>query len=257
MFHTWEGIVLKSFPYSETHKIVTIFTKEAGKLAAMARGASKPSSKLAAMTQPFVKGQFLLRTGRGMATLHQAEMIDSQRHIRSDLTVMAYASYLVELIDKLTEEYDERTKGVYTLLNDALHALNEGESPGAITLFVEWQMLPVAGIQPQIHCCASCGSTEGAFSFSFQQIGFLCEQCVIIDPHAYPLHPGLLRLIRTMSLVPIHEIGTLHLKQETIQLLQRIVRTIYDEQVGVWIKSRKFLEQLDTLPPLSGQSPHK
>lgn len=250
MFHKWEGIVLKSFPYSETHKIVTIFTKEVGKFSAMARGASKPASKLAPMTQPFIEGLFLLRTGRGMPTIHQAEMIDSYRHIRSDLTTMAYASYIVELVDKLTEDYDERTLLAYTLLRDALYALNEGISPGAITLFVEWQMLPAAGIRPQIDHCVQCQTTEGAFSFSFQQTGFLCETCREIDPYAYPLHPTVLRLIRTFSRVPIHEVGSLQLKETTIQLLQRLVRTIYDEQVGVWLKSRKFLEQLETLPPL-------
>ena len=76
---------LRSIPYGESNKIVTLFTREAGKLTAMARGAKKPTSRLAAVTQPFTHGSFLIRKGRGMGTLEQGEQIDSMRPIREDL----------------------------------------------------------------------------------------------------------------------------------------------------------------------------
>lgn len=50
-----EGIVIRTRPYGETNKIVTLFTKEAGKITCMARGAKKPASRLAAITQPFTR----------------------------------------------------------------------------------------------------------------------------------------------------------------------------------------------------------
>ena len=79
MLNKWEGIVLRTIPYGESNKIVTMFTREAGKVTAMARGAKKPRSKLAAVTQPFTHGTFLIRKGRGMGTLSQGEPIDSMR----------------------------------------------------------------------------------------------------------------------------------------------------------------------------------
>ena len=66
MLNKWEGIVFRTIPYGESNKIVTLFTREAGKVTAMARGAKKPRSKLAAVTQPFTHGSFLIRKGRGM-----------------------------------------------------------------------------------------------------------------------------------------------------------------------------------------------
>lgn len=104
MLNKWEGIVLKSMPYGESNKIVTLYTREAGKMTAMARGAKKPASRLSAVTQTFTYGYYLLRTGRGMGTLEQGEPIDSMRHIREDLEATAYASYIVELIDRLTDD---------------------------------------------------------------------------------------------------------------------------------------------------------
>ena len=171
MLNKWEGIILRSIPYGESNKIVTIFTREAGKLTAMARGAKKPASRLAAVTQPFMHGSFLIRTGRGMGTLEQGEPIDSMRHIREDLEATAYASYIVELIDRLSDD-NNRVAGIYNLLHEALHAINEQYDPEAIALFVEWKMLPVAGIHPILHQCANCSATEGEFAFSFQRDWF-------------------------------------------------------------------------------------
>ncbi|WP_248508908.1 DNA repair protein RecO [Sporosarcina sp. NCCP-2222] len=247
MLNKWEGIILKSIPYGEANKIVTIFTREAGKLTAMARGAKKPASRLSAITQNFTHGSFLLKTGKGMGSLEQGETIDSMRFIREDLEATAYASYIVELIDKLTEDR-EATRNVYGLLYEALHAINEEYDPEAISLFVEWKMLPIAGVYPTVHQCANCGATEGEFAFSFQEIGFLCHRCFHIDPYIVRLSPTQLRLIRTFYTVPIEQVGSLKLKKTTKQFMKKIVRTIYDEQVGIRLKSRNFLDQLERMP---------
>ncbi|CAM3117166.1 DNA repair protein RecO [Filibacter tadaridae] len=245
----WEGIVLRSIPYGETNKIVTLFTREAGKLTAMARGAKKPASRLAAITQQFTHGSFLIRKGKGMGTLEQGEQLDSMRFIREDLEATAYASYIVELIDRLSDD-NERVGGVYGLLHDALHAINEQYDPEAIALFVEWKMLPVAGIHPIVHQCANCGATEGEFAFSFKEIGFLCHRCFHVDRYLIRITPNQLKLIRTFSTVPIHRIGNLTLKKTTKDFMKKIVRTIYDEQVGIRLKSRSFLDQLESTPEL-------
>src|SRR5690606_23301145 len=102
----------------------------------------------------------------------QGEPLDSMRHIREDLEATAYASYIVELIDRLTEETD-RAEGIYNLLHEALHAINEQYDPEAIALFVEWKMLPIAGIHPVLHQCANGGVSEGGLASSLKQIGFL------------------------------------------------------------------------------------
>lgn len=250
MMNKWEGIVLRAIPYGETNKIITVLTKEAGKMTAMARGAKKPASRLSSVTQVFVHASFLLRTGRGMGTLEQGEAIDSMRHIREDLEATAYASYIVELIDKLTED-GTRLTGIFDLLHSSLHAIDEGYDPEAVSLFAEWKMLPVAGIHPVIHECSSCGATEGEFAFSFQEIGFLCHRCFERDPYIVRITPAQLRLIRTFATVPISHVGSLTLKKETKQFMKKLVRQIYDEQVGLRLKSRAFLDQMERTPALT------
>lgn len=249
MLNKIEGIVIKSVPYGETNKIVTLFTKEAGKITVMARGAKKPVSRLASITQPFTHGYFLIRKSRGMGALEQGEIISSVRHIRADLEAAAYAGLIVELIDRLTET-ERPAEGIFKLLADAFHALEEEYDAEAISLFVQWKMLPVAGIHPVLHECANCGAGEGEFAFSFQQIGFLCHRCFHVDPYIIRLSPTQTKLIRMFYTVPLDSIGKLELKKPTKQFMQKLVSTIYQEQTGIFLKSRKFIEQLERTPEL-------
>lgn len=247
MLNRIEGIVLKTQDYGETNKIVTLYSKDAGKITAMARGAKKPASRLAAITQPFTHGSFLIQQGRGMGTMQQGEQVESYRHIREDIESTAYASFVVELIDRAV---DERTpqSSIFNLLQQALHAISEQYDPEAIALFVEWKMLPVTGIYPTLHQCANCGATDGEFAFSFQQIGFLCHRCFGVDRYIIRLTPAQVKLIRTFYTVPIEQVGRLSLKKETKSFIKKIVRTIYEEQTGIRLKSRAFLDQLDRSP---------
>ena len=85
MLHKWEGIVLKARAYGESNKIVTLMTREAGKVACMARGAKKPTSRLAGVTQPFMHGSYLVQRTNGMGTMQQGEHFNSMRHIQTDI----------------------------------------------------------------------------------------------------------------------------------------------------------------------------
>src|SRR4051794_19055885 len=104
MLQKCEGIVIRRTAYGENNKIITIYTRELGKIGVMARGASKPNSRLSAVTQLFCSGYFLVTTSTGLGSLQQGEMVDSLRFIREDLFATAYASYIVELLDKSVED---------------------------------------------------------------------------------------------------------------------------------------------------------
>ena len=85
MFQKVEGIVIRTTDYGETNKIVTIYSREFGKVSAMARGAKKPKSRLAAISQLMTHGHFLIQMGSGLGTLQQGEIISSMKEIREDI----------------------------------------------------------------------------------------------------------------------------------------------------------------------------
>lgn len=250
MIHKWEGIVIRVRAYGESNKMVTLMTREAGKVTAMARGAKKPSSRLASVTQPFTYGMYMIQRFTGMGTMQQGEHMNSMRHIREDIVATAYASYIVELVDRLIEE-GQPQPFAFDVLLQALQAIEEGHDPEAITLFVEWKLLPYTGVQPILHACAGCGAVDGEFAFSFTQGGFLCHRCFHLDPYIIRLSPTQLKLIRMFYKVPIEQVGKLELKKETKQFIKKLVTTIYEEQMGLRLKTRSFIEQLERTPELT------
>ena len=131
-------------PMGSPTKLLRFFHEKLGKRAAMARGAKKPTSRLASISQPFTYGYFLVQQGRGMGTLQQGEIIDSMRSIREDIFTTAYASFIMELVDKLIDDESPKPH-LFDILHQALQAISEDYDPEAISLFVEWKMLANCG----------------------------------------------------------------------------------------------------------------
>src|SRR5699024_5467256 len=119
-------IVIKTQNYGETHKIITIFTKERGKITAICRGANRTRSKLSSIAQPFIQGQFLIYISTGLSTVQQGEIIQSFRSMREDIIKTAYAAYIVELTDKLTD-IKRADSFLYEQLQHTLLRINEGD----------------------------------------------------------------------------------------------------------------------------------
>ncbi|HEY4552046.1 MAG TPA: DNA repair protein RecO, partial [Bacillaceae bacterium] len=125
MLQKIEGIVIRTTDYGESNKVVVLYSREAGKIGGMARGAKKPSSRLASVSQLFTYGYFMIQSGRGLGTIQQGEMISSLRGIREDIFKTAYASYIVDLLDKSTGE-KESNPFLFELLYQTLNYIDEG-----------------------------------------------------------------------------------------------------------------------------------
>lgn len=246
MLQKCEGIVIRTTDYGETNKIVTLYTREWGKIGVMARGAKKTNSRLAAITQIFTYGHFLVQTGSGLGGLQQGEMASSMRAIREDIFLTAYASYIVELTDKSTEE-KKSNPFLFELLLQTLQFINEGYDQEILTNIYEMKMLNGLGLYPILDRCANCGNTEGQFSFSIREGGLLCHRCLSQDPYHLKLLPGTARLLRLFYLLDLSRLGDISVKPETKAELKKVISAYYDEYSGLHLKTKKFLNQIDQL----------
>ncbi|HYK71855.1 MAG TPA: DNA repair protein RecO, partial [Pseudoneobacillus sp.] len=153
MLQKCEGIVIRTTDYSETNKIVTLYTREWGKVGVMARGAKKPNSRLAAITQLFTYGYYLIQRGTGLGTLQQGEIISSMRTIREDIVLTAYGSYILELTDKCTDE-KKPNPYLFELLSQTLNYMNEEHDLEILIHIYEMKMLNSLGLYPVLNKCA-------------------------------------------------------------------------------------------------------
>ncbi len=238
-----EGIIIRATNYGETNKIVTLYTREWGKVGVMARGAKKPNSRLAAVTQLFTYGYFLIQRGNGLGTLQQGEMISSMRSIREDIFLTAYASYIVDLTDKGT---DDRKPNPYLfeLVHQILNLINEGYDAEILVNIFEMKMLNTFGLYPVLNQCSICGSTDGHYSFSIREGGLLCHRCLEKDPYHFKISSATVKLLRLFYFFDLSRLGNISVKAETKAELKRVITAYYDEYSGLNLKTKKFLNQM-------------
>lgn len=120
--YTLEGIILKRRNVGEADRILTLFTKQYGKIRVLARGVRKVSSKRAPYVEVFNRVIATLHKGKGMDTLTEVSPIASYEPIRKDLMRVGAAYYLCELIDGLLPS-EQPHEDVFMLLCEAFTAL--------------------------------------------------------------------------------------------------------------------------------------
>jgi DNA repair protein RecO (recombination protein O) len=244
MLQKCEGIVIRSTDYGETNKIITLYTREWGKLGVMVRGAKKPNSRLSSITQLFTHGYFLVQRGTGLGSVQQGEMITSLRGIGEDIFLTAYASYIVELTDKCTED-KKPNPFQFELLFQTLNFMNEGYDPEVLVNIYEMKMLNVIGLYPILNQCSVCGSADGHFSFSIREGGFICHRCLSTDPYHFKISQATVKLLRLFYYFDLSRLGNISVKEETKAELKKVISAYYEEYSGLYLKTKKFLNSME------------
>lgn len=119
---TTEGIILKRSDFSEADRILTILTPFRGKIKVLAKGVRRITSRRGGNVELLNKVRVQLFVGKGLAILTEAESLKTYPKIKSNLTVMTYASHVTELADKLLAE-NQINNGAYKLLSIILDLL--------------------------------------------------------------------------------------------------------------------------------------
>ena len=246
MLEKINGIVIKTQDYGETHKIITIFSKRIGKFTALARGAKKTKSRMAAVTQPFIHAQFFVYMNTGLSTIQQGEIIDSFRAVREDIIKTSYAAYITELTDKLLDS-EVPDPFLFEQFYQTMIWISENEDADIPIIMYELKLFEKGGFAPTVNRCTNCGNKNLPFSFSILEGGMLCTKCRYLDERAITLSDSLAKLLHVFSSVGLERIGTISMKPENQKLLRQILNNYYDQYGGFYLKSRKFLDQLDKL----------
>lgn len=246
VFEKVEGFILKTQDYGETHKIVTLLTPTLGKVGAIARGAKKTKSRMAAITQPFIHGSYLIQPGSSLATIQQGEVINSFRKIREDIFKTAYTSYLAELTDKLIDP-KKYNPSIYQQLLHTVQRINDGEDAEVLAMIYEWKMYKEAGFAPVVTKCVSCGNTHDLKAFSISNGGLLCRNCLTLDENAISIPEKVAKLMALFTWVEVAQIGSISVKPENKRMLQQIMDQYYEAHGGYYLKSKRFLTQMNQL----------
>ncbi|WP_243643765.1 DNA repair protein RecO [Tepidibacillus fermentans] len=236
-----EGIVIKTVDYGEGNKIITLFTETHGKVPLMARGAKKTKSRLSSVSQLFSYGDYTFFLTKSMGTLNHGEIIQSFTKIQQDIIKTAYAAYLVELTDKMTENLDPISY-LYQQLLSSLKQIDEGKDPEIIIRIYELKILKISGYRPVLNQCVLCHSVDNLTRFSIVHGGVICDHHS--DDSSIVLQEGTMKMLRLFEKIDIRRIGNTNVKASTKSQLQYVLRSFIEHHVGIQLKSQNFLDQL-------------
>lgn len=142
-----EGIILRSADWGELNRLITIYTKQQGKISARAISVRKKESKLKGLLLPFTRANFLLARSKSIDIVTDVEILDSYLYLHNNLKSLSCAFYFSELVDKLVSE-SERDENLWRLAARVFDVLNQkrDDLPEIKRLFEE-KLLEFLGYQ--------------------------------------------------------------------------------------------------------------
>ena len=174
-----EAVVLRHSDYGEADRLLTLYSRERGKLRAIAKGARKIASRKAGHLEPFTRVTLQLAKGRDLLIVTQAETVDVYQPLRDDLVRTGYAAYVIELLDRFVPDEEAATPSLYRLLTETLSRLAAQSDSWLAVRYYEMRLLDFLGFRPQLFECANCetGILAEDQYFSAALGGAVCPRC--------------------------------------------------------------------------------
>ncbi len=234
-----KGIIISESSYSETSKLLNIFTKEYGVIGVLAKGAKRIKSNLRSVSSKLTYADFQINYKEGkLSNLICADVINPFNEIKKDLLKISYASFLLELTSQVMKQTN--SKDIFSLLESTLLKIEEGFDPVIITSILELKYLDYLGIKPVLDSCAVCGSTR-VLTVSTNKGGFVCENChtneKIVDKKT-------IQILRMLYFVDISKISKINLSEMIKKEIDDFINEYYDKYTGLYLKSKKFLKTI-------------
>lgn len=187
-----EAIVLKSFDFRETSKIVTFYTREFGKIRGVMKGVRKDPRKFGSSVDKFTVNDIVFYQYRNsdIHLISQCDMKEFYSPIRQDLKRMTAASYILELIDTMLP-IEQKNEDIYDLILQYLSSLQTDEDVNKLVHIFQIKTLSYSGFRPHLDSCVKCTKkVEGQTRFSMRLGGLVCDICRSNDGDVSPISRG-------------------------------------------------------------------
>ncbi len=171
--------MLRAQKLGEADRIVTLLTREHGRVRCVARGVRKTTSRIGSRLEPFGHVDVQLYEGRNLDTVTQVESIESHgARLSADYARYTAGTAMLETAERLTPEEREPSLPQFALLVAGLRSLVAQEHDAGLTLDAYLlRSLAIAGWSPSFADCAKCGEPGPHRAFSIVAGGVVCPTC--------------------------------------------------------------------------------
>lgn len=242
------GIVLRHVNYRETSRILTLFSRDTGRITVSAKGCMRPKCRERAATEMFTLGEYTLSERAGRYYLNSAFIENAHYNLRLDIDRLALATYFTELYESVLNE-EEPQPELFDQLAAMLKALcDEKSDPELVRLFFEVKAMDILGFRPELSSCAACGGDlKDKIWFSVSHGGTVCENCRLEAADAKPMLPGAAAFLRHVIDWDADRMNVLKLDKVILGSLEQTWRPFLKWHLERTYKLDGFMEKLKGL----------
>ena len=175
-----EAIVLRTYRLAEADKIVSLFTRQAGRLRAVATGAQRTKSRYGGTLEPlsYIRLWLFERENRDLLRVNSAELLESFFDMQKDYRRQVAAQYTAEVCERLLPERELNERAFRLLLVTLRGLKHSGEVDRPLLYFNYW-LLRLGGFLPDLDRCGACSRALGEEPAYYAQgsEGLLCRAC--------------------------------------------------------------------------------
>lgn len=244
MYLTIQAIVLRVTDYNDRDALLTVLTRNHGKLTVKARGLRRKNSPLIAPCQLLAYGEFTLFEYKGQYTINEAHSIELFQSLRRDLTKLSLGTYFAQVAEVLSQE-DLPNPELQSLLLNCLFALSRLNEPEAkVKAVFELRGASLAGYMPDLFGCHICGSqTPDKFDLSE---GLLeCTRCRNLGGGIrMPVTPAILEAMRYICLCEPKKLLAFQIGPDNLMKLGNLTEAYLTTQLERGFSTLDFYKSL-------------
>ena len=245
MYLTIQGLVLRVTAYNDTDALLTLLSRDHGKLTVKARGLRRKNSPLIAPCQLLAYGEFTLFEYRGMYTINEAHSIELFQQLRRDLGKLALGTYFAQAAEIISQE-DMPTPELLSLVLNCLYALSKlNASEDQVKAVFELRSVCIAGYTPDLYACHRCGNTiPDRFDISEGRVE--CSSCRSPESSGIrmPVTPGILEAMRYICGCDPKRLFSFQAGNQTLEDLAHITESYLTTQLERGFTTLDFYKSL-------------
>jgi DNA repair protein RecO (recombination protein O) len=171
-----DAVVLRTYKLGEADRVVVLLGRSTGKVRAVAKGVRRTRSKFGSRLEPGSQVQVQLHEGRGELDLvTQVETIEARPNLRADMSRVAHAAALLEVVDLVAPDREPVARR-YDMLVGALGVVEERDPPLLPAAFY-LKLLAAEGVAPEFRECVVCAAVDTEVGFAVEAGGVRCRSC--------------------------------------------------------------------------------
>ena len=245
MYLTIQGLVLRVTDYNDRDALLTVLTKNHGKLTVKARGLRRKNSPLTAPCQLLAFGEFTLFENRGYYAVNEAHSIELFQNLRRDLMKLSLGTYFAQVAEVISQE-DMPNPELLSLVLNCLFALSRLDEPlDKVKAVFEMRAACLAGYEPDLSGCHACGDPNAQrFDVSAGCLECTQHRMAGSDGLRLPVNPGTLDAMRYLTLCAPKRLFGFQAREQTLTQLAQLTEVYLTTQLERGFSTLDFYKSL-------------